>query len=287
MALHGGHSRRSRAYRSRGRYGARVLDVGIVGFGAIGQVVARELAAGTACRVASILVRPTARPEFPEGTVPGTSVDELLASELSLVAECAGQGAVRQYGEQILAAGVDLMIISTGALADEATYERLQAAARAGGSRMLLPAGATAGMDGLSALRAGGLTRVRYTSTKPPGAWKGTEAEQLIELDALTEPTVFYEGPAREAAQSFPKNANLAATIALAGIGLDKTEIALVANPAASGNRGRIEAEGLLGGLTVETWGEPSETNPKTSAVTAFSIVAAVESRQAAVALPA
>ena len=263
MALHGGHSRRSRAYRSRGRYGARVLDVGIVGFGAIGQVVARELAAGTACRVASILVRPTARPEFPEGTVPATSVDELLASELSLVAECAGQGAVRQYGEQILAAGVDLMIISTGALADEATYERLQAAARAGGSRMLLPAGATAGMDGLSALR------------------------QLIELDALTEPTVFYEGPAREAAQSFPKNANLAATIALAGIGLDKTEIALVANPAASGNRGRIEAEGLLGGLTVETWGEPSETNPKTSAVTAFSIVAAVESRQAAVALPA
>ena len=284
MARHGRHSRRSRAYRSRGRYGARVLDVGIVGFGAIGKVVARELAASTACRVSSILVRPTARPE---GAVLATSVDELLASEPSLVAECAGQGAVRQYGGQILAAGVDLMIISTGALADEATYERLQAAARAGGSRMLLPAGATAGMDGLSALRAGGLTRVRYTSTKPPGAWKGTEAEQLVELGALTEPTVFYEGPAREAAQTFPKNANLAATIALAGIGLDKTEIALVANPAASGNTGRIEAEGLLGGLTAEIWGEPSETNPKTAAVTAFSIVAAVESRQATVVLPA
>lgn len=264
-----------------------MLDVGIVGFGAIGKVVARELAASTACRVSSILVRPTARPEVPEGAVLATSVDELLASEPALVAECAGQGAVRQYGGQILAAGVDLMIISTGALADEATYERLQAAARAGGSRMLLPAGATAGMDGLSALRAGGLTRVRYTSTKPPGAWKGTEAEQLVELGALTEPTVFYEGPAREAAQTFPKNANLAATIALAGIGLDKTEIALVANPAASGNTGRIEAEGLLGGLTVETWGEPSETNPKTSAVTAFSIVAVVESRQATVVLPA
>ncbi len=264
-----------------------MLDVGIVGFGAIGRVVASELAGSKSCRVSSILVRATAQPDVPAGAVVATSVHDLLASRPSLVAECAGQGAVRELGEQILAAGADLMIISTGALADQETHERLEAAARAGGSRMLLPAGATAGMDGLTALRAGGLTRVKYTSTKPPRAWKGTKAEQLVELDALTAPTVFFEGTAREAAQSFPKNANLAATIALAGIGLDRTEVALVASPAATANAGRIEAEGVLGGLTVETRGRPSETNPKTSAVTAFSIVAALESRQATLVLPA
>ena len=264
-----------------------MLELGIIGFDAIGRVVAGELTGSNSYRVASILVRPGTQPDVPDGAEAVTSVENLLASSPALVAECAGQPAVEEFGEQVLAAGADLMLISTGALADKATHGRLEAAARAGGSRMLLPVGATAGMDGLTALRASGLRRVTYRSTKPPGAWKGTKAEQLVDLDALIEPTVFYEGSAREAARGFPKNANVAATVALAGIGLDRTEVELVADPTATGNAGRIEAEGTLGALIVETRGTPTDTNPKTSAVTAYSMVASLESRQSTLVLPA
>ncbi len=144
---------------------------------------------------------------------------------------------------------------------------------------MVLPAGTTAGIDGLAALRVGGLDRVRYTSIKPPDAWKGTPAETEFNLGGLLQTTVIFGGSAGEAARLYPKNANLAATVALAGAGFDKTEIQLIADPAAKDNRSRIEAQGPFGELRVEMRGLPMPDNPKTSAVTAHSILHAIASR--------
>ena len=139
------------------------------------------------------------------------AIGRIVAEEVGRTHEAK---AVRDHGAEVLRAdaGIDLMVISTGALADDETHGRLLAAARRGGSRMLLPAGAIAGIDGLVALRAGGLTGVRYTSVKPPAAWRGTLAEELVDLSTLDQPVAFFEGSARDAAQSYPKNANLAAT---------------------------------------------------------------------------
>ncbi len=195
----------------------------------------------------------------------------------NLVVECAGQGAVEQYAEDVLLAGIDLMVISTGALADDGTRARLMAAAERTGARIILPSGAVAGIDGLMAHRIGGLKSVRYTSTKPPYAWKGTPAEDEFDLDGITERCVIFTGPAHEAARRYPKNANLAATVALAGLGMKKTEIRLVADPAVTPNNvGRIDAEGTYGTLTVECRGLPAPSNPKTSATTALSVVHAI-----------
>lgn len=258
--------------------------IALIGFGAIGQVVAAEV------DVAAVLVREryleSARRALP-GAAAVTSVGDLLDTGPDLVVECAGQPAVREYGEAVLAGGTDLMVISTGAFGDRAFLDRMCSEARRAGCSMLLPAGATAGLDGLMALREGGLDSVRYTSSKPPHAWAGTPAERNFRLDALSEPTVIYSGPAHEAARLYPKNANLAVTIALAGLGLERTQVDLVADPAlTTGNVGRIEASGQLGTLTVEMAGRAAPDNPKTSQVTAYSIVQALRSGRTLMALP-
>lgn len=206
-----------------------------------------------------------------------TTADELIRLTPNVVVECAGQGAVAEYGERVLRAGIDLMVISTGALADDALREALLGAAKLVGSHVIIPSGAVAGIDGLNALRIGGLDSVRYSSTKPPLAWKGTPAEDAFDLEAITGPTVLFEGPAREAARLYPKNANLAATVALAGLGMERTRIRLVADPAvAPTNVGRIEAKGAFGSLDVECRGMPAPENPKTSATTALSVAHAI-----------
>ena len=75
-------------------------------------------------------------------------------------------------------------------------------------------------------------------------------------------------------------------TIALAGLGLERTQVQLVADPGLTGNVGRIEASGRLGRLTVEMAGRASPDNPKTSLLTAYSIVHAIRSGRTVMALP-
>jgi aspartate dehydrogenase len=212
-------------------------------------------------------------------------VAELLEDPPDAVAEAAGHEAVRRYGPPILDFGIDLFAVSSGALADDALCARLEAGALASGARLFVPAGAIAGIDGLCALRHAGLSEVLYVSTKPPSAWKDTPADGLFDLDALAEPTTIFRGTAREAARAFPKNANLAATVALAGIGFERTEVRLVADPSAHGNSGRIEARSAAGDLLVEMRG-PASANPKTSASTAYSLVRALERHAAEIVLP-
>jgi aspartate dehydrogenase len=115
---------------------------------------------------------------------------------------------------------------------------------------------------------------------KPPLAWRGTPADDVVDLSELRERVIVFDGSARQAAIAYPKNANLAATVALAGLGLDDTRVRLVADPAATGNTGTIEARSSAGDLSVTMSGRASD-NPKTSASTAYSLLHAVLSRAA------
>jgi aspartate dehydrogenase len=258
-----------------------IMRVVLIGYGTIGrQIVEAKTDGRLEPEIAGVLVKPGATAAARESLDPSiaviTSAEEAIRLAPDLVVECAGQGAIEQYGDALLSAGLDLMIIATGALAEPTIRDRLDKAAEAGDSRMHLPAGATAAIDGLGALKVGGLEWVTYTSTKPPRAWKGTPADGPFDLDAMTEPTEIYSGPADQAARLYPKNANLAATVALAGIGFAKTEVKLVADPGAVINVGRIEAKGRFGHMTMEMRGQPMPDNPKTSAVTGLSLIRAI-----------
>ncbi|MEC9454973.1 MAG: aspartate dehydrogenase [Pseudomonadota bacterium] len=253
----------------------------IIGLGAIGRMIVDRLAGEKSpVRLQGVLVRPAraaeAREELASDIAVFTSAEDVIEAKPDMVVECAGQAALKQYGETLLGAGLDLMVVATGALAKSDYRAKLMAAAEKGGARLHVPAGATAGLDGLGALRAGGLAKVTYTSTKPSHAWKGTPAEQNLDLDSLREKTVIFEGRAEAAALDYPQNANLAATIAMAGAGFDNNFVRLVADPDAIINCGRIEADGEFGHMTMEMRGHPMASNPKTSAVTALSLIYAL-----------
>jgi aspartate dehydrogenase len=264
-----------------------MTSVGLIGCGGIAQdAVAVLRAAGCSIEFAGALCRP-GRAAKARAALPGIpiveSLDGLLARDPRLIAELAGQGAVADYGPAVLRRGVDLLVISIGALAEPKLLEGLKAAARAGSSRILLPAGAIGGIDAIAAMRLGGLDAVRYRSRKPPAAWRGSPAEKVADLDKLTSRTVLYRGSAGEAALLYPQNANVAAAVALAGLGFDATEVELVADPAAPGNVHEIEAEGAAGRFAIQLQGKPSRTNPKTSALAAFSVARALINLEAAI----
>ena len=48
-------------------------------------------------------------------------------------------------------------------------------------------------------------------------AWKGTVAEALVDLDALTAAHTVFDGPVREGARLYPQNVNISAAAAIAG----------------------------------------------------------------------
>jgi aspartate dehydrogenase len=189
--------------------------------------------------------------------------------QADVVVEAAGHEALAQYGVAALQQGSDLVVVSVGALAHDDLWTELRAAATR--SRIILPAGAVAGIDALSAARRGGLESVFYSSRKPP-------ASLSAQLPSDRE-TLVFEGNAREAALAFPKNANVAATIALAGLGFDETRVRIVADPTVNENIHELKVQGSFGLFDMRISGRPLPGNPKTSSLSAMSVLRCIENR--------
>ncbi len=199
-----------------------------------------------------------------------TSVDDLIELP-DMAIEMAGQEGLKAHGIKILQKRIPLGIVSVGAFTDEKLAVALHDTAKKQGVKIHILAGAVAGIDGINAASLAGLNQVTYQGRKSPSSWKGSHADQLIDYDNLEESVVFFTGTAREAATLFPANSNVAATIALAGIGLDDTTVELIADPALTRNIHHITAEGVFGKLEISITGLPLAENPKTSSLAAFS----------------
>ena len=250
------------------------MRISLIGVGSIGRYLIEGVHAGAAGKIdlVSIADVPAMQATLTAlaaltGCRVTTEPLDLLADKPDLVVEAASQAAVRQYAMGLLEGGVDVMVMSVGALADGAFLRALTETAERLGRRVHVPAGAIGGLDVLRAASLDGLDEVTLVTSKPPRALAGAPffEQNAVDLDAITTRTVIFEGPAAQAVKLFPANVNVAAALSLAGIGPERTRMQVVADPGLDRNVHEVVARGGFGEMRLRLANVPSPANPKTS----------------------
>jgi aspartate dehydrogenase len=241
-----------------------VVRIGLLGCGNIAGIIAAH--SEGIIEIVACYDRDEARMEdFSRrtGAVACPDPDSLLAKDYRVLVEAASVQAVSDHLLQILESGKDTVVLSVGALTDEAFLERARERARDRGVTVRVPSGAVFGLDNLKVAQLGGLEKLVLRTTKPPGS---------LGLEGVTEPQCLFRGAASDAVRQFPRNINISAAMGLAA----NTEptVELWADPAAEVNRHEIEAEGDFGKVSIRCDNLPSPDNPATSYLAALSALA-------------
>jgi aspartate dehydrogenase len=260
--------------------------VGLVGCGTIGSQLALAIDSDNIANISLVALFDVSesnlqnlKAKLRSGPDAHSNFGNFLASGADIVVEAASQDAVRSFGKTILEEGKDMMVMSVGALADKDLHAELLQVAAKKCCRIYVPTGAIAGID---AIRSAGhfLDSVLLTTTKSPKALAGAPffKTSKIKLDRLTKSAVIYEGTAAEAVRAFPANVNVAAVLSLAGIGVDKTKVRIVADPEVTTNQHEIIATGSFGEIRIKVSNVPSPGNPKTSILAVLSAIECLRS---------
>jgi aspartate dehydrogenase len=254
----------------------------IIGCGSIGTVIAK--AADRMDDVENILLY----------DIDGTKAEQLSASlrnsevlglvdfkeiEAELAIEAAGQKAAKDLVPSALENGMDTMVMSVGAFGDKDFQDRCFSAVSKYDSIVMIPSGAVAGVDALKAAGRAKLDIVKLTTTKPPKGLAGVRylLEKGVKVEDIRERTIIYSGPASQAVQYFPANVNVAATVSLAGIGFERTQVEIVCDPLATVNSHHLFAKGDFGEMEATTRNLPSPDNPRTSYLASLSAVSTLK----------
>ncbi|MFH1379887.1 MAG: aspartate dehydrogenase [bacterium] len=254
--------------------------IGIVGCGAIGTEIARAIDAQVIrARLSHICdtdAARTGRLADQLSTKPSTVKLAELISNTDIVVESAGQNSVKEITELCIKHTKTVLVMSVGYfLKDMALFEK---AGKHKGC-VILPSGALAGMDAVSAARLAHIDSATLTTTKPPRGLRGAPylEEHNIDLDTITGPTVVFEGSAIEAVKAFPANINVSAVLSFAGAGPEKTTVKIIADPHTDRNTHEVEILGDSGRIYTRTENVPSPTNPKTSYLAVLSAIAVLK----------
>jgi aspartate dehydrogenase len=202
-----------------------------------------------------------------------------IYSSLDIVIECASKGAVREYGKIIIESKKDLIVLSVGAFSDIKFLSELQNLSNLNNTRILIPTGAIAGLDSIRSVKKY-LDSLSITTTKHPKSFAGAPffKTSKIKLDEISNKTVLFKGNAISAIEYFPANVNVAVSIALAGVGLEKTRVKIIADPMISVNKHEILAKGSFGEIHIIVQNVQSPTNPKTSYLASLSAIECLRS---------
>jgi aspartate dehydrogenase len=254
------------------------LRVGLAGLGAVGLEVARRLIAGVpGLTLVAVAVRDAdkARRALPQlgGTIairPATA----LADDCDVVVECLPPALFRDVAISAIDKGRIFMPLSVAQLLEN--WDLVERA-KTKGARILPPTGALIGLDAVRAAAEGTIHSIKMITRKPPAGLEGAPylRERNITLASLTQPLKVFDGTARDGARGFPANVNVAAALSLAGIGPDRTQLEIWADPALTHNTHRIEVDADTARFTMTIEGVPSE-NPRTGRIVPLSTVAAL-----------
>jgi aspartate dehydrogenase len=206
------------------------------------------------------------------------NIDEELY-HCDLVIECATQDAAREVIPRVVARGVDIMVMSVGVFVDDDFRNSVIEKAKQCDAKVYIPSGAICGTDGLRASTEGEVQQVELITTMPPLSFEGVDyiKDEGLDLSAIKEKTILFTGTAREAVQLFPRNVNVAAIVSIMGVGFDRTIVTIAADPNIKINSHELRIKGEFGELTSHTYNVPSQINPKTSNLSVFSAIAALQ----------
>jgi aspartate dehydrogenase len=259
------------------------MKLGLIGHGAIARHLLAALDDGGLqdVEVPAVLVRRERDARLGSREITNDAA-RFLRHRFDAVLECAGHDAVRHHAERVLASGADLLVTSVGAFVDDDLFARVRRAAEAAGRRLILPSAGIGALDIVSAAAVGGLNEVVVTVRKDAASWRGTIAAESHDLDRLAGPVVLYDGPVREGARRYPQNVNIAAAVALSGIGLDRTRLVIIADPTIAAHQVEIAARGAFGSFRFAEDVIPSVENPKTGRLVAMALVKTVRQLRSA-----
>ena len=249
------------------------MNIGLIGAGAIAHFLLGKIShkQHERLQIKSIFVRNKEKHRLLEskfGVTLYTDLEKFLDSEIDIVVEAANINAVKTLLPSVMKTK-DVVLISVGALADHALLTELSNLADEYKTTLHLPSGAIGGIDLLQNAHAlGTLTSVSLTTRKP--------ASSLIE-EEIDEAKIIFEGKAVDAIKQFPKNMNVSIVLSLAGIGIEKTSVCLVADPHIEKNIHQIDVVGDFGEATFSITNHSLPENPKTSYLAAMSILGTLE----------
>lgn len=259
----------------------RNLRVAVGGFGAIGKAVAAALDAGLdglelVAVSANNMDRAKAHMAGNFRRVYDMRPLEQLADGADVIVECCPGHLLDKVARPALEAGKIVVVISAGALLANPHLKDI--AARTGG-RILVPSGALLGLDAVQAAAQGKIESVKIVTRKPPAGLKGAPAiEKLgLDLDTVTEPVLCFSGSAADAIEGFPANTNVAVALGLAGIGTERTQIEVWADPGVKRNTHAITVVSDSATLTMQIEGIPSQENPRTGRLTPLSVISTLK----------
>ena len=254
------------------------MNIGLIGCGAIGDFLIRHLNrenSESTVRITAILDERNNSNSRLENyqTMYGTSIHNnfsgFINSNLDVVVEAANINVVKKYAEKVIRSKKIFMPISIGAFADLDFFHSMSNLAEENNTEIIFPSGAIAGLDGIKAAASlGTLEFVELITTKP--------AYSLDEVN-LQKEKVIYSGSAREAISKYPSNTNVSILLSLAGIGVENTNVTIIADPSATENIHQVKAAGAFGEFMFQITNKPLPSNPKTSYLTVLSIISALE----------
>ena len=255
----------------------QTLTVGIAGLGAIGLHLARALDAGVqGLRLGAVSARDRTKASATIASfrTPPAVVDNAALAECDIVVEAAPAAVFEEIALSAIARGRIFVPSSCGALLPRM---HLVDEARKTGARIIVPTGALLGLDAVRAAAEGEVASVTIETRKPPRGLVGAPYLEQHGIDVLAvkdEKKLVFKGNAFDAAQGFPANVNVAAALALAGIGPQRTMIEIWADPHVTRNTHTIRVEAAAARLTMTIENVPSEENPRTGKITPLSILA-------------